>query len=309
MQSTEKSAFWRLVPRAVNRRSMITRLRPRFSRARDPERGHSKIQDRQLEMQFREPLLNVYFAKADTKHLNAQLMQTPILNFKLCIHEIIAEQERRGFIEKVDNYTPPTGQVHYIPHHPVKNETAIMPIRIVYDCSCRKSPKLPSLNDCLESTPPILNDLTSILVRFRIHSYAVTTDIEKAFLHIGPDEKDRDATRFLWSSDISNPESQLSIYRFKSVSFGATCSPFILSATILKRLENNKGVRAADVIERDVYIDNVLSSFDNESDIRTSQNPDVWWPAQVWIFGHGLQKAKLYELKRRGMECWIVTWS
>ena len=51
--------------------------------------------------------------------------------------------------------------------------------------------------------------------------------------------------------------------------FGATCSPFILSATILKHLENNKAVRAADVIERDVYVANVLSSFENEFDILT----------------------------------------
>jgi hypothetical protein len=113
------------------------------------------------------------------------------------------------FIEKVDSDTPPTGQVHYIPHHPVKKESATTPIRIVYDCSCRKSQNSPSLNDCLESTPPILNDLASILVRFRIHSYAATTDIEKAFLHIGLDERDRDSTRFLWSSDISNPVNYL----------------------------------------------------------------------------------------------------
>ena len=106
-------------------------------------------------------------------------------------------------------------------------------------------------------------------MRFRIHSYAVTTDIEKAFLHIGLDEKARDATRFLWPSDISNPESPLSTYRFKSVLFGTTYSPCIVSATILKHLENNKGVRAPDVIERDGYVDNVLSSFENESYILT----------------------------------------
>ena len=101
------------------------------------------------------------------------------------------------------------------------------------------------VNDCLESTPPILNDLTNILVRFRTHRYAATTDIEKAFLHIGLDENDRDATRFLWSSDVQNPDSPLITYRFKSVLFGATCSPFILSATILKHLENNKHAPAA----------------------------------------------------------------
>lgn len=141
------------------------------------------------------------------------------------------------------------------------------PIHIVYDCSCWKSSNSPCLNDCLELTPPILNDLASILLRFRIHSYAATTDIEKAFLHIALDERDRDCTRFLWSSDISNPDSPLSTYRFKLVLFGATCSPFILSATILKHLENYKHVRAADIIKRNIYVDNVLSSFENESDL------------------------------------------
>ena len=35
--------------------------------------------------------------------------------------EIIAEQERRGFIEKVsDTDLDRDKQIHYIPHHPVK---------------------------------------------------------------------------------------------------------------------------------------------------------------------------------------------
>ena len=181
--------------------------------------------------------------------------------------EIITEQERLGFIEKVDSDTPTTGQVHYIPHRPVKKDSTTTPIRIVFDCSSRKSPNLPSLNDCLESTPPALNDLTSILMRFSIHSYAATTDIKKAFLHIGLDEKDRDVTRFLWPSDINNPDSPLSTYLFKSVLFGATCSLFILNSTLLKHLDNNKHAPAAEIIKRDIYVDNVLSSFENESDL------------------------------------------
>lgn len=151
--------------------------------------------------------------------------------------KIITEQERCGFKEEVRSNTPTTGQVHYIPHRPLQKDSTTTPIRIVYDCSSRKSPNLPSLNDCLESTPPALNDLSSILMRFRIHSYAATTDTEKAILHIGLDEKDRDVTRFLWPSDISSPDSPLSTYRFKSVLFGSTCSSIILSATLLKHLE------------------------------------------------------------------------
>ena len=46
------------------------------------------------------------------------------------------------------------------------------------------------------STPPVTNDITKILMRFRLNKFAVSTDIEKAFLHIQLDESDGDFTRF-----------------------------------------------------------------------------------------------------------------
>jgi len=76
--------------------------------------------------------------------------------------EIIAEQKRIGFIEKVDMFQPKTATVHYIPHNPVRKDFCTTPIRIVYDCSCKHTPDPPSLKDCLQSTPPVLNDLTAI---------------------------------------------------------------------------------------------------------------------------------------------------
>ncbi|VDI27104.1 Hypothetical predicted protein [Mytilus galloprovincialis] len=142
--------------------------------------------------------------------------------------EIIEDQMKRGFIEKVNDKNDNGKSTHYIPHHAVKKDSTTTPIRIVYDCSCKKSPDHASLNDCLMSTPPDLNDLTKILMGFRTKKYAISTDIEKAFLHIGLDEKDRDFTRFFWLSDTDNPSSTLTTYRFKSILFGATSSPFIL---------------------------------------------------------------------------------
>lgn len=41
-----------------------------------------------------------------------------------------------------------------------------------------------SLNDCLLQVPDFLNNLCSILLHFRIHTFAITTDIEKAFFHV-----------------------------------------------------------------------------------------------------------------------------
>lgn len=96
--------------------------------------------------------------------------------------EIISEQKERGFIETVDDSVVSSYQIHYIPHHGVQTDSVTTPIRIVYDCSCHEGADKPSLNDCLQSTPPELNDLAGILIQFRFNKYAITTDIEKAFL-------------------------------------------------------------------------------------------------------------------------------
>ncbi|XP_052227507.1 uncharacterized protein LOC127842188 [Dreissena polymorpha] len=140
-------------------------------------------------------------------------------------------------------------------------------MRIVYDCSCRKVTGSASLNDCLRSTPPELNDLTLLLMKFRIGQYGVVSDIEKAFLNVMLHEDDRDVTRFLWLSDPTDPCSALTTYRFRAVLFEATCSPFILSATILKLLTLNKDNPAASTISNDLYVDNVVSSFTSETDV------------------------------------------
>ncbi|XP_052820064.1 uncharacterized protein LOC128245883 [Mya arenaria] len=161
----------------------------------------------------------------------------------------------------------------YIAKLPWKDDH--LPLPTNYDVSVRRTENLikrlrrqsadkPSLNDCLQSTPPELNDLAGILMRFRLKRYAIITDSKKALLHVSLDEKDRHVTRFLWLSD---PDSPLTTYRFKAVLFGATCSPFILCATTIKHLENNSGNWVSNHLLRDIYVDNIISSFSQERDV------------------------------------------
>ena len=140
----------------------------------------------------------------------------------------------------------------------MKKESSTTLIRIVYDCSCKQSPSSPSLNDCLNPGPPFLNDLCSILLRFRQYNFAFSADIEKAFLHVYLDEVDRDFTRFLWLSNPTDPTSQFVIFRFKVVLFGATCSPFMLNAAISYHLHQNDSTTSRDLL-RNIYVDNVVS--------------------------------------------------
>ena len=172
------------------------------------------------------------------------------------------EQESRGFIERVSNHTS-TRSAHHIPHHPVRKDSLTTPLRIVYDCSCKQSSNLLSLNDCLNPGPPFLNDLCAILVHFRQHNIAFLSDIEKAFLHVHLDEVDRDFTWFLWLSNPDDPNSSFVTYRSWAVLLGATCSPFMLNATIIYHLQQNDLTKSCDLIHT-LYVDNVVSGTHSE---------------------------------------------
>ena len=169
--------------------------------------------------------------------------------------KVMSEQESRGFIERVPDWDL-NEHCHFLAHHGVKKESRTTPIRVVYDCSARQGKNGLSLNDCLWTGPHITADLLKVLLQLRTHAYACTSDIEKAFLMVQLKEEDRRYTRFLWLEDPRDPESKLIVFQFRVVLFGATCSPFLLNATIKKHLSgmNTK----IDHIYKGLYVDNLL---------------------------------------------------
>lgn len=61
----------------------------------------------------------------------------------------------------------------------------------MFDCSCALS-----LNDGLCTGPDDFK-----ILRFRCQRYAWVIDMEKIFVMVGLDDKDRDATRILWPTE------------------------------------------------------------------------------------------------------------
>ncbi|XP_065890652.1 uncharacterized protein [Dysidea avara] len=199
-------------------------------------------------------------------HRNRSLARKLALNPSLLTKysDILTDQERRGFIERMTDPTSTT-RCHYIPHHAVRKDSSTTPVRIVYDCSCHQTRNQPSLNDCLLTSQPKLNDLCRIILRFRLHPVGICTDIEKAFLHIQLHEDDRDWTRFLWLSDPQDPDSEFVTYRFRVVLFGAVCSPFMLNAVLHCHLTQYKSPTAENMLD-DLYVDNIVSGCPTESE-------------------------------------------
>ena len=95
---------------------------------------------------------------------------------------------------------------------------------------------------------------------------AISTDLEKAFLHVRLDEGDRDCTRFLWLFISSDPDSKLVTYRFKTVLFGYTSSSFMLNATLQCHL-NTFNTPIAHDMKRNLYVDNIISGCDTEEQV------------------------------------------
>ena len=179
--------------------------------------------------------------------------------------DIIKTQLSKGFIEKV-----PDAQVnpasHYLPHLAVIKESKTTPIRIVFDCSAKMDKTSNSLNDCLYAGPSLTEKLGKVLLKFRTNPYAFAADISKAFLRVGLQEEDRDYTRFLWPENPFDSQSDLVTYRFRSVLFGASCSPFLLQATLFHHL-NKSDSSYAGKLKDSLYVDNVQGTMVSEEEL------------------------------------------
>ena len=78
------------------------------------------------------------------------------------------------------------------------------------------------MNDCLYRGPILLPDLRGILLRLRQYPIVMLADIEKAYLQVGIQEKDRDVTRFLWfkyPNNVGNFQRNLEIYTVLILSY------------------------------------------------------------------------------------------
>ncbi|XP_064482898.1 uncharacterized protein LOC135395733 [Ornithodoros turicata] len=80
-----------------------------------------------------------------------------------------------------------------------------------------------------------------LLLSFRSKRVAIVADIEKTFLQIFIDNQDRDYLRSFWykvAPTVDGDLPPLEVWRMTRVPFGATCSTFLLAATIQHHLQS-----------------------------------------------------------------------
>jgi hypothetical protein len=105
-------------------------------------------------------------------------------------------------------------------------------------------------------------------VKCRLGRYAVSTDIEKAFLHVGLHEDD---ICFQISIVIWPYRSQEPAYDWiRVLVFGAAFPPFIYyQCYIAKIMTMNSSNPAAGIITRGINVNNVILSFQQKQDLLT----------------------------------------
>ncbi|GFX79703.1 uncharacterized protein TNCV_2746221 [Trichonephila clavipes] len=186
---------------------------------------------------------------------------------------VFKEWELLGIIENdpVDSSSHLYG--HYLPHRHVVKQHGTTKIRPVFDASARQVGS-PSLNQCLESGPNLLELIPNLLLRFGEHKYGIVADIEKAFLQISVQPEDIETfsiSLFLfWRNGKENvvPKTM----RHTRVVFGVKSNPFLLEDVLehhlKKYLKNLKySQRTVDILLRSFYVDDLITSLDNEADI------------------------------------------
>lgn len=156
-------------------------------------------------------------------------------------------------------YTPRSDneQTYFIPHHPVmKESSSTTKLRVVFNASCQTS-NGKSLNDNLLIGPKLQLDLSSIILRWRTHHFAMVADAEKMFRQIRVVPEHSSFQLILWRPRVNEP---IQTFRLETVTYGTASAPF-LSLRVLHQLAADERERfplAAHEIVESTYVDDIV---------------------------------------------------
>ncbi|XP_033317688.1 uncharacterized protein LOC117215412 [Bombus bifarius] len=186
--------------------------------------------------------------------------------FEADYRAVIQEYVELGHMTKIttDNCTD---DGYFLPHHGViKESSQTTKLRVVFDGSAPTTTGV-SLNDVLHTGPKLQDDLFFILLRFRSHQYVITGDVEKMYRQFLVRPEDRKFQQILWR----NSDGEVDTYQLNTVTFGLSAAPD-LAIRCLKQLADDGGhryPRAATVLQRDFYVDDVLTGVDRKVEARS----------------------------------------
>ena len=181
--------------------------------------------------------------------------------FRQKYHDTIQSHIDNGYARKLsEEESKPTAVTNYLPHHGVVQPHKPDKIRVVFDATAKCNNT--SLNDHLLPGLDLLNNLVSVLIRFRRGKIATSADIEQMFHQIKVPLPDQHALRFLWRN---NPTDKIEKYVMTVHLQGKIDSPCCANWSLkncANELDSSNLIR--DTIENDFYMDDYLGSHNTE---------------------------------------------
>ena len=177
--------------------------------------------------------------------------------------DVINEYLEMGHAELVptEDLEKSRERVFYLPMHAVlKHSSTTTKIRAVFDASAKTSSGY-SLNDGLLVGPTVHSSLIDVLLRFRLHHIALTTDVSRMYRAVCLTAEERDYHRFVWRKELSD---LLVDYRMTRVTFGVSSSSFTANMCVVQNAMDygHDYPLAASAVHNSFYVDDGLTGAD-----------------------------------------------
>ena len=169
--------------------------------------------------------------------------------------QVFTDQLKEGIIEELDLKKINVYNHVWIPHRAIVKTDAqtTTKVRPVLNCSLKVG-KNPSINDASYPGINLLTNLLLLLISVRTNDILVVADIRKAFLQIMlSDDADKNRFTILWQ----HSNGELRAFRYCSLVFGLTASPFILNYLIKFHLEGYENDHVTSMLKDGFYVDNL----------------------------------------------------
>ena len=164
---------------------------------------------------------NYFSAVVQLKSLEKRLTKDQTLRENYS--NTIKEDLDKGYVERVKDAHKREScsrREWYLPHHPVANQNKLGKVRRVLNEAAKFNGA--SLNKSILTGPDLLRNLIYVLLLFRQHPFALSTDIEGMFLQVVVLPCDQPSLRFLSRED---PTSNVVVHQYTRHIFGAKDSP------------------------------------------------------------------------------------
>ena len=123
--------------------------------------------------------------------------------------------------------------------------------------------------------PNLINELYSLLLRFRAKPVALTGDMIEAFFQIRVRKSDQKLLNFLYRDPEKDASEEIQLIRFNVLTMGIPSASFELASCLRKiaELEKDENPEIAESILRSIYADDLISShYSDEEAIVFTKN-------------------------------------